>query len=599
MAGSGALAAIGPAVDRPTRSANGGRPRWQRVDGIRARWLWAAGVLGAALALGPALGPGSLLSLDLVLTPRIPFPDAVVGLGHELPRRVPLGAPLSWASDVVGGPTAGKLFLGAAITTAFVGAASLTRRGPRSAPPFASLMAGALYALGPFMLTRVGAGHLAIVATVAVLPFALPHLVAPERDPSRTFLWLVAMGLTGVFGGLVGVAVAATGWAFGSNRRLRSVPAFALGAALAQLPWLVPGLLLRGRGLSLAPGDAFATSSEGPLGVVGGLLAQHGFWRGASQVGGVAGPGLVALGVGLALLAVVGTRDLPASWRRPLVTLGALGLVAAASPAVPGLDRLHAAATGTVAFAPLRDTQRLLALFLLWAAPCAALGVTRLVRARPESEALIWAAALAATTALIVPGLWGVEGRLRPVEFPAGWTRVEHVLRDEPGAVLALPWHEYLNLGFADDRRVLNPMPDYLGGDVVWSHDPELGRRRFQEGTDPREAEATALVEAMTAGRPTGTALADLGVRWVVLVEEADAADYGALRADPGLRLVVDDPAVTLYEVRGPIAPPPPRGWGSRPANVSLTLGADALVLAAASFAWTRRRQSRAATDIA
>lgn len=596
---SGALAAIEPATNRRARSADAGRTRQRWAGPGRARWLWAAGVLGAAVALGPALGPGSLLSLDLVLTPRIPFPDAVLGLGNELPRRVPLGAPLSWAAGLVGGAAAGKIFLGAAMTLAFVGAARLTGRGTRPAPPLAALMAGALYALGPFMLTRVAAGHLAIVATAAVLPFALPRLMAPTRDPARAFLWLVAMGLTGVFGGLVGIAVAATGWAFSPSRRLRSAPTLALGALVAQIPWLVPGLLLRGHGLALAPGEAFATSSEGPLGVVGGLLAQHGFWRGASQVGGVAGPGLVGLGVGFTILAIVGTRELPRSWRRPLAALGLLGLVAAASPAVPGLDRLHAAATDTVAFAPLRDAHRLLALFLVWAAPCAALGVTRLARARPRSEAMIWATVLAAVAALIGPGLWGAEGRLRPVEFPAGWARVDAVVRDEPGAVLALPWHEYLNLGFADDRRVLNPVPDYLGGDVVWSHDPELGPRRLQEAIDPREAPTSQLVGAMTADHPTSPALADLGIRWVVLVHEADAADYGGLRADPGLDLVVDDPAVELYEVQGPIARPPPRGLRSRPANVMATLGADALLVAAVGLALRRRRQPRATADIA
>src|SRR5438552_13100477 len=83
---------------------------------------WLAGGALAGLVLGPALGPGSLLNLDLVFTPTIPVPRGVWALGPELSRRVPLGVMLAWISSVVGGPVAGKLLLLAALVVAFAGA---------------------------------------------------------------------------------------------------------------------------------------------------------------------------------------------------------------------------------------------------------------------------------------------------------------------------------------------------------------------------------------------------------------------------------------------------------------------------------------------
>lgn len=503
-------------------------------------WPWLAGVAGAGLLLGPALAPGALLSLDLVLTPRIPFPEALLGLGHDLPRRVPLGAPLAWASDLVGGPAAGKMLLLTCLTVAFAGIVRLVRE----APVAARVAAGALYAFGPFAATRVGAGHWAVLAGMALLPWALPALLTPGRDPRGTFLWLGAAALTGVFGGLMGGTVALTASRFERPRRSGRL----LGSVVvAQVPWLVPALLIHGGGMRLAGGEHFATRAEGPLGVAGGLLAQHGFWRAASQVGGQAGAGLVLVGLGLTALAVFGTRDLPPPWRRPLATLAALGFLGAAAPALPGFDTLHAGATGWAPLAPLRDSHRVLVLFLLWLAPAAVLGATRLGRVDPYLRWSAWAFPLAAAVSLAAPGLLGVEGRLRPVEFPQGWAQARARVAKSPGTVLALPWHQYLNLGFAGGRRVLNPLPDYFGGDVLSSHDPELGGEPLQESTDSREAAVRTRVPELDS-----RTLADLGVRWVVLLHEADWRSYDTLRSDPGLKVELETPALDLYEVRTP-----------------------------------------------
>src|SRR5207249_3327253 len=124
----------------------------------------------------------------------------------------------------------------------------------------------------------------------------------------------------------------------------------------------------------------------------------------------------------------------------------------------------------------------------------AALGATRVARASgPVLTALAPIAPAAIATVLAGPCLWGLGGRLQPVHFPSAWARVRAEVRAHPGTVLALPWHEYLDVRLAHSRRVYNPLPDYLGGDVLVSSDPELGTGA-REQADPREQAVLALL---------------------------------------------------------------------------------------------------------
>lgn len=504
-------------------------------------WPWAVGAGAAVAVLGPALRPGSLLSLDLVLVPRVPVPSGVWGLGPELPRRVPYGVALAWASNVVGGAAAGKALLGLAIAGAVVGATRLVR----DAPPLVRLGAGLVYGLSPFLLTRIGAGHLGVVAAFAILPWALPVLLRPADRVPATLLWSAALGVTGVAGGTVALAVIAAGLVADRGRRLVAVA----GAGLVgQLPWVVPGVVVALAGVRLNPSGRFPTRADGVVGLLG-LPAGHGFWRGSSQVGGDTSAGVAVLGGVLLALAVAGMSRLPAAWGRRATAVAGVGATLALASALPGARAVYAELTSVPLLAPARESQRWLTLFLVWLAPAAALGAARL------GSRAVAAVPAACAVALAVPGLWGVGGRLEPVDLPPGWAEVAANIDARPGPVLALPWHQYLDLRAADGRRVLHPMPDYLGGDVLSSSDPELASGR-QEETDPREPVVALLLERLRGGERVASDLVELGVRWVVLLHEVDWREHIALRADPGLRRVVADASVELFEVRawrGPV----------------------------------------------
>jgi len=504
---------------------------------LARRWPWLLGGGAGVAALGPALGPGSLLSLDLVVLPRVPVPTGIWGLGPDLPRRVPYGAALAWASEVVGGPAAGKSFLLLAVAAAVAGAARLV--GDQSVAVRAG--AGLLYGLSPFLLTRVGAGHLGLVAAYAVLPWALPALLRPAACRRRAVLWAAALGLTGVAGGVLALALGAVGLAADRSRRALLTAA---GVVVAQLPWAVPGavVVVAGAGAEAAPARAFATRVDGLAGVLG-LPAGHGFWREASQVGGEPGAGVAVLGAVLLVLAAAGVSRLPAGWRHRALVAAAAGIALAAATAVPGVDALYERVTDVPVFAPAREGHRWLALFLVALAPAAALGAAhlggRLVTAVPAALAL----------ALAGPSLWGLDGRLDPVDLPGGWAEAKAAVDARPGPVVALPWHQYLDIDAAGGRRVLHPLPDYLGGDVLTASDPELGRPR-RERADAREPVVDRLLARAEEGARVSGELAGAGFRWVAVLHEVDFERYASLADDPGLERVVTDPSVDLYRVR-------------------------------------------------
>ena len=495
---------------------------------------WLLGAAAGVVVLGPAFRPGALLNLDLVVTSTSRVPPAVWGLGPDLPRRVPYGVPLAWLAQVFGGEITGKAVLAAAIAVAFVGATRLAGNAPRTA----SIGAGMLYALSPWLLTRIAVGHIGIVLTAALLPWALPTLLRPGDDTSRTILWCAGFGMCGTYGGVIAATCLVVGLAADKGRRAgRTV----LIVVVTQLPWVIPALAIVGAAGPFAGPEHFRTTARGVTAPLQ-LAAGHGFWLSPNQSGGRGGAGVALLGALALGLAAFGHSRLPA-WRGRALTVAIIGGAIALASATPGIDGIADAVGASTAGAPLREGQRAAVLALVWLAPAATLGAIRLVGTAGRPAGGLLALALAA------PGLWGAQGALVPVRFPSSWPHARAAISKEPGTVLALPWHEYFDVSFAGGRRVLNPMPDYFGGDVIASSDPELGPPRH-EGGDPRESIVDEVVAAIRRGEQPARALAAVGIRWIVVAHESDWRDLIGIAADQGLEQVVHDDALDLYRVR-------------------------------------------------
>ena len=509
-------------------------------------WTWAGALGLALLVMGPALGGGALLNLDLVIVDDPPVPPGMWGLGPEIPRRVPLWGPIAWLSALVGGELVGKALL---VATLVVAAAGMYRLAARvGAPSIAAAGAGLLYGFGPFLLTRLAVGQLATGWAMAVLPWAVPHLLEPSRSARRVLWWSAAMGVAGVYGGVVcGLFVAA---GLLAERRRRPV---AVGVAflVGQLPWLVPLAVVGATspGVSMAGASLFRPPLDG-AGDVGRLLAGLGFWNPLFQVGRDQSVLAAVCGAVLLALAIVGTARLPARWRRPLTAVGGLSFVLAAASAVPGVRRLADAAVDTPLGAPFRETQRFLLPYLLWSCLAAALGAVALAGRLRSQGPTVAMVPFAIGLALVGPGLWGFGGQLRPVVFPPEWHEARRVVTAEPGPVLALPFYEYFTLDIAHDRLVLDVVPFYLGGDVIASSDPRIGPERLQENPDPREPFAVDVVAEAREGAEVADRLVELGIRWVVLQHEVDWELYTGIPTDDGLERVVTGNSLDLYRVR-------------------------------------------------
>jgi hypothetical protein len=565
--------------------------------------MWSVGVLLGLVVLGPALQPGSMLNLDLLVTPDIPIPNGMFGLGPALSQRVPSFAVLGIGSWVVGGPAITKAAIVAMVAAGFAGAARLT--GPGAALP-TRLAAGVLWAAGPFALTRIGVGHLNVVWAIAVLPWALPRLCRPSERPWSTFLAAGLLAFGGPASGTLGVTVVAVSLLVERDRRPVAVIA---ATGVANLVWIAPTAVLLWAGAEVNGAGSFVTRPGRPVGWLG-LLVGNGFWRGDQQVGALGIGGALA-GVAIAGLAVVGRSRLDRSWARPAVVVAVVGLALAIASALPGVRVAYDALTDLPMGAPLRESHRFLALWLLTAAPAAALGGEALARRLAGTDApdplsptgvvgrgpglpppepvvtpvprsgvagVCLAVPLAVAVAVAVPGWWGIGGRLDPVTFPHGWSIARSRIQDRPGTVVALPWSEYPPLSFAGGRQVFNPIPDYLGGDVVSSYDPRFVDEASQEQVDRRATTVDRLVGRARRGRHISDALARLGVRWVFLAHERGWDTYAGLVDDPGLRRVVARRDVELFMVRGwrgPVTTPSGRSVDhDRPVPFDIRTGA-------------------------
>lgn len=522
---------------------------------------WIVGLLAGAVVMGPALGSGSLLNVDLVLVPDPPVPAGAWGLGPELPRRIPLWEPLSWLSTMTDGTIVGKAFVVVAIGAAFAGAWRLAERLAASPPAAATL-----YALGAFVTTRTAVGHWSILGAMSVLPWAVTPLLDPLRHRRSVLPWAAALGCFGVYGGTVAGLLLATGLVTRPPPRpgrWRSVVGVLATFVVAQLPWAVALAVVTA---STGGGDLASASDFAPLldggGDLGRLLAGGGFWDQAFQVGGVDSAAFALAGFVLLGLAAFGTRDLPTSIRRPFTTVALVALLLSSSSALPLVDRAVDAFSQTPLGAPFRDSQRYLPPYLLWVAVTAGSGAKRLgaTLERGRRPGAITGAAAAVPLAvgllLAAPGAWGIGGSLRPVHFPPEWREARAAVRAAPGPVVALPWFQYFTLDVAHDRLTLGVVQYYFGGDVISASDPHLSSEPRQEVPDPREPVVATILDDAQAGDHPSADLARAGVRWLALQHDVDWQSYTGVFDDPGLDLVVSGGSLDLYEVeawRGPV----------------------------------------------
>ncbi len=497
--------------------------------------------------IGPGLSRGALFQLDRSLIPHPPFPWGTFGLGPEIPRDAPLSAIIWLASQLLGAPSVSKWLMVLTISIAWCGMFRLT--SAHAGLPLA-MMSGFLYALSPYLLTRLAVGHESMGIAAAVLPWVLASLSDVRSTWRKVFLACVALCIAGSFGGiLAGLVLASRGVRRAGRRRL-----LAHGSALlaASSMWLVPGVVVMLGSPKLSPASSFPNGTRTVADLLE-LAAGAGFWQPSLEI---AGPSDLLTGIaGFVLLglAIIGTTRLPSVWRATAASMAGVTFIMSLASAVPGLRTVTDWFTSTALGVPFREAQRYLLLYVCWMTAAAPVGAIVLVRRYRSFRELIIVAPLAAGLVLGAPGLWGLGGRLDPIDIPAGWNLARDIINDGGGTTLTLPWNRYITLRFANVPRSLNPMPKFLGSDVLVASDLGLGGSSH-ERTDRREYDASLVAFHLIEGETTTIVddLARLGVHWVVLLHEGPYELYvpGLLDAT-GLLKVLERPDIELYEVPG------------------------------------------------
>lgn len=516
-----------------------------------ARWLpigWAVAL--SMLILGPALLPGYVLIRDMVWVPNLNLRADVLGLGTGVPRAVPSDALVAVLDEVLPGMVLQKIMLLGSLVAAGVGFARLV--GPR----LDARMAATTFAIwNPYVVERLASGHWPMIVCVGVLPW----LVAGARQMAlhgRFVGWLPILVVLGSLNANAGVASSLAVLVFGW-RRCRAWWVMALCCLVAQLPWLVAGLVHADQARSAGGYEVFAANSDGlPLPLA--ALTLGGIWN-TDVVPESRSSVLAWIGLGwLVLVAAAGIRRLLAEGRRdillPAGILWVLGWgIAVLGWAAPGV--LGAVGEVVPGVAMFRDSARMLVLCLPLTILLVGHGVAALadLLSQPTARFAVLGSLVALPLMVLPDAAGGIGGNLRAVQYPSTWTDLRPVVDPSYGDALYLPLANYRVPEFNGHRPVTDPLPRLLRPSAVVD-DNLVVNLGTVAGEDPRATRARAALDLPTPSARS-RALAELGIGWVFVQEEAGpAVDLAGERSRSG--------DITVVKLAEPADPPRTHGVG-------------------------------------
>ena len=536
--------------------------------------LWS--VLLGVIMLGGALGPGYVLSYDMVWVPELTVRSDFWGTGSALPRAVPSDLVVALLDEVVPGMLLQKAVLLGALVVAGSGAARLVPGTGLVGP----LAATTIYVWNPFVVERLGIGHWPLLLTYASLPWI--HLCARRLASGgaalpQLVLWLAVASLSPV-GGLVAGTLAVTAVAVSGRAVLGALWRTGAAVAAVNAPWVVAGAI-RGSGSVSDPGAVtlFAAQGEGVMPAWAAVMGLGGIWNAeVVPTSRTTWIGVAALVLVLAVCAAGLTtwrRCSPRADRRALVVVAVVGVVVALAGtlAPDGVEWLASRVPGA---GLLRDGTRFVALVAPLQAVLFGLGAARLAGAVPARAIGTGVATLLvlAPVALMPDAAGGLSGRLGAVDFPAEYAVAREAVEtggrsDRTGDVLLLPFTTYRQPEWNDRRRTLDPLGRYLPWDYLASDTLVVSGREIA-GEDQRARRVEQDLGTLT-GSDLEQALASEGIEWVVLDREAaaaleaqgvDVAEQGGAVDLDGARVVHRGSLLTVWElepstrpvVRGP-----------------------------------------------
>ncbi len=531
------------------------------------RWLqnyWPYIVVALAI-FAPLLGPGFILTSDLVFTPRLHVPD---GLTNDYPFFWMLYVlNMMIPSEVIE-----KLLLVGIVLLAAIGAHRLVtwlQSKQTAAGQWGLYAAGIFYAVNPYTYSRFMAGQYLVLFGYALLPWCLQQLLQFVRTPGlagslklaglAVIVGVVSMHTLGLLAVLsVSVLLAAlwpgSGLTTASRRSILRYSTLALlGFLLISSYWLVPTALGQGTAAQTIQDfdsthiNAFATEGDNVFAKIGNVLRLQGFWMERHGLYTLPQDQLPGWGTVRLLIWVLVVIGLGALWRQRrsmaimLLAIGGVGLLLSIGVGQPLL--------ATVGY---REPHKFAGLVALVFAVSIGYGVGwALTRLHQKSNR--WYGTAATSTLVVVllftPTMyWGFAGQLKPHRYPPDWFALNQRLNRQPSdyKTLFLPWHQYMSFDFAD-RIIANPAERFFDQPVLVSNNPELEHIK-QPNYNPLLAQLSTLLAAAPTRHDLGQRLAAHHIRFIILAKEYDYRRYAYLDQQPDLKVVWATDGLTLYQ---------------------------------------------------
>jgi hypothetical protein len=530
---------------------------------------------GLTIAIvAPLLHSGTVLLLDYGTYPAGPNPQldaSVWGFPPGLVTRAPVDVVLSAAFRALDWGSLRLLPFVILAPLVWVGFRRLL--GPRT---LAVAAATITFVVNPWTDDRMGAGQVYLLVGYALLPLLTSMLFLRTARPfthavltGLLIALLIALAPHFIFIAGLLVAVALTvHLALRDWQRAKEIGGALVAVCAISVYWLVPALLFHPGSLPVTNADlsAFQTSSDARYGLGLNVLGLYGFWRPGNPLAkGTLGGWPFLL---IAILVLVGVG----SWfawsrlraRSLVITLAVVAVIAyflALGNQGPTGGLFTLLYDHLPGFAIMREPEKFSGLLALAYATFFGLGVTCLagLSQRALQRRFVIGLAMAIPCVYGFTTFWGFGGYAAPSAYPASWAQADSIMGTGDQAVLALPWHLYLDFPWTQGRTVVNPMASYFRRPVISGDNIEAGDIET-ESTDPRSDYLSYLFAVGSETTHLGRLLAPLGIRYVLLAKTDDWKDYSFLDTQSDLRVVKDWGDLTLFEnlEPSPLATAPP-----------------------------------------
>jgi hypothetical protein len=535
-------------------------------------------ILSAAI-LGPLLLPGPVLTLDTFSGPNEGLSSTFFGLTPNVQQIVRLPFFLLQFAVIHVFPfwLWQKIIFFLIFFLSGVGAYRLFRLKGLSA-----YFTGIIYVLNPFTYARFLAGQWTVLAIYALAPFAIMAFITllEQRNLCNVIKVVLLTTLAGsiyehgfpllfpIF--LVIWLVKITN--LHQRDEVKSIlnyTGITIGLLfLLNCYWIIPLLTSKSTILQqIGTSDiaAFAPISTSNSGILFDLVSMMGFWRGGYLYISNLFPFWWVFVLFILYLSVLGFtsnfRDKGIGWIvKSLGILWLVGLVLAAGAAnnltKPIFEWLW---QNIPYFSVFRDSQKFISLLCLSYAILGGLGVTEIIRILNHQKQRFtrFTMTMVLVLAMITPVIYsftefGFSGQLTVTNYPQGWYQVNDYLNQhkEDFSVLFLPWHQYMTYSWLrnkGDNKLGNPARTFFNKPIIQGDNLEIADI-YSENTNP----ISKYVEYILSKGPQVTNLGELfsplNARYIILVNETDYLTYNYLYKQDDLKIVIQQPGITLFE---------------------------------------------------